>query len=134
MIAAKASKAKSNTCVFHAWALMPWFRTGCGVEVEAEVEVEVEVDVEVDVPLLGSLLVMEDTVLSVDEDPLDSVVGLDSMAELGVVVGTDELDLEVDVIWLDPVVGELFDVVELVVLDLDGVVELEDMELVVVVL
>lgn len=130
MIAAKASKAKSNTCVFHAWALMPWFRTGCGVEVEAEVEV----DVEVDVPLLGSLLVMEDTVLSVDEDPLDSVVGLDSMAELDVVVGTDELDLEVDVIWLDPVVGELFDVVELVVLDLDGVVELEDMELVVVVL
>jgi len=109
---------------------MPWFRTGCGVEVEAEVEV----DVEVDVPLLGSLLVMEDTVLSVDEDPLDSVVGLDSMAELDVVVGTDELDLEVDVIWLDPVVGELFDVVELVVLDLDGVVELEDMELVVVVL
>ena len=109
---------------------MPWFRTGCGVEVEAEVEV----DVEVDVPLLGSLLVMEDTVLSVDEDPLDSVVGLDSMVELDVVVGTDELDLEVDVIWLDPVVGELFDVVELVVLDLDGVVELEDMELVVVVL
>lgn len=109
---------------------MPWFRTGCGVEVEDEVEV----DVEVDVPLLGSLLVMEDTVLSVDEDPLDSVVGLDSMVELDVVVGTDELDPEVDVIWLDPVVGELFDVVELVVLDLDGVVELEDMELVVVVL
>lgn len=67
---------------------MPWFRTGCGVEVEAEVEVEVEVDV----PLLGSLLVMEDTVLSVDEDPLDSVV------ELNVVVGADELDPEADVI------------------------------------
>jgi hypothetical protein len=109
MIAAKASKAKSNICVFHAWTLMPWFRTGCGVEVE--------VDVEVDVPLLGSLLVMEDTVLSVDEDPLDSVVELDSMVELDVVEGADELDPEVDVIWLDPVVGELFDVVELVVLD-----------------